>query len=94
MTRYNPAKDRGKLATWGDPVLEEERAWILEREEEEKQVGEGEKQEKGKAKAIDDDDEPEMEDGKGIECQCCFSEYPFVRFFSSRIPTLISVITS
>ena len=29
-------------------------------------------------------DEVLLEDGTGIECGCCFSEYPFVRSFRSR----------
>lgn len=39
---------------------------------------------KGKEKAVEgavDDDEP-LEEGTGIECQCCFAEYPFVSFSS------------
>lgn len=33
---------------------------------------------KGKAVAVPEDDE--VDDGTGIECQCCFAEYPFVCF--------------
>jgi hypothetical protein len=38
VTRYNPEKDRAKLAEWKDQVLEEERAWIVEQEHEERQA--------------------------------------------------------
>lgn len=41
----------------------------------------GGKGDKGKGRAVVEEDE-EIEDGTGIdiECQCCFGEYPFVRF--------------
>jgi hypothetical protein len=41
----------------------------------------GGKGDKGKGRAVVEEDE-EIEDGTGIdiECQCCFEEYPFVRF--------------
>jgi hypothetical protein len=44
-------------------------------------VGEGGlgKDDKGKGKAVAVPEEDEVEDGTGIECQCCFAEYPFVR---------------
>lgn len=92
MTRYNPEKDRAKLAAWKDPVLEEERAWIIEGEQE---IEEGAKQDKGKGKSKAPDggaeEEPEMEDGEGIECQCCFCDYPFVctSFLSYRAPIIV-----
>ena len=41
--------------------------------------GQGGNADKGKGKAValpEEDDE--VEDGTGIECQCCFAEYPFV----------------
>ena len=92
VTRYNPGKDRGKLAAWRDPVLEEERAWIIERDKGEIPDGASDKQDKGKGKAKvvggggGGDEEPELEDSEGIECQCCFSEYSFVCIFSAPIP--------
>lgn len=99
LTKYNPEKDRAKLAGLEDPVLEEERAWIVEMEEEENSVQEGGNLDKGKgkAKAVDggDGEEPELEDGEGIECQCCFCDYPFVcpfLFFSNCTPIFIPLI--
>jgi len=40
---------------------------------------------KGKAKAADqeegeDEDEDQCLEGEGIECNCCFTEYPFVSY--------------
>ena len=79
MTRYNPEKDRAKMAAYKDAVLEEERMWIVEREQE---GDEGKILDKGKGKANAVGGEAEEEqDGEGIECQCCFCEYPFVCAF-------------
>jgi len=73
-------------------VLEEERAWIVEREEGGKGIEEADNQDEGKGKAkavVGAEEEPELEDGEGIECQCCFCEYPFVRFFISLSTALL-----
>jgi len=72
-------------------VFEEERVWLqahlkdmfgvdLEGFEGVGAGGQGGNADKGKGKAValpEEDDE--VEDGTGIECQCCFAEYPFVR---------------
>ncbi len=42
---------------------------------------------KGKGRALPEDDE-DPEDGTGIECQCCFGDYPFV------CPSLLHIATS
>jgi hypothetical protein len=98
LTRYNPEKDRAKLVEWKDPALEEERVWIVEREQGEMPVEEGSNQDKGKgkAKAVDGsaDEEPELEDGEGIECQCCFCEYPFVCILISFATALVYLLRS
>jgi len=81
MKKYNPEKDRANLAVWRDPVLEEERTWIVGGEEGLEEADNQDKG-KGKAKVVDGaEEEPELEDGEGIECQCCFCEYPFVCSF-------------
>lgn len=66
----------------GDLALEEEKAWL------DAELAGG-----GNAKEVDEalDDaneeavmnvpEDEEDDGTGIECQCCFADYPFVRAF-------------
>jgi hypothetical protein len=98
VKKYNPEKDRANLAVWRDPVLEEERAWIVEREEGGNGIEGADNQDKGKGKAKTVDgaeEEPELEDGEGIECQCCFCEYPFVCFFhlfSNRTPIYTPLI--
>ncbi len=43
---------------------------------------------KGKGKATvagqgEDEDEDQCLEGEGIECNCCFTEYPFVSYTSS-----------
>ena len=66
----------------GDVALEEEKVWL----DAELAVG-------GNAKEVDEtldgvnedavmdaDDDDEVS-GMGIECQCCFADYPFVRAF-------------
>ena len=70
-------------------VLEEEKAWL------DAELAGG-----GNAKEVDEtpDDANEdavvdaaddgEDDGTGIECQCCFADYPFVRAFLLAHPTL------
>ncbi|KAF8956276.1 hypothetical protein BDZ97DRAFT_1852621 [Flammula alnicola] len=91
---YNPARERRRLQVLVDEAFMEERAWLEEQlnlrrpeagsaaadggavQDEAGDAGKG----KGKEKAVDllEEDEP-LEDGTGIECQCCFSEYAFVK---------------
>jgi len=71
-------------------VFDEEKKWL----EGYLEGGEGAVNtiDKGKGKAVEE--EEEIEDGTGIECQCCFAEYSFVRRLTSshlvEPPKLIS----
>ena len=70
----------------GDLAFEEEKAWL------DAELVDGGNA-KGEPATMDDVDEnvvpdnadDEEDDGTGIECQCCFADYPFVRaaIFSS-----------
>ncbi|KAF8954518.1 hypothetical protein BDZ97DRAFT_1864738 [Flammula alnicola] len=91
---YNPAREHRRLQVLIDEAFMEERAWLEEQlnlrrpeagsaaadggavQDEAGDAGKG----KGKETAVDlpGEDEP-LEDGTGIECQCCFSEYAFVK---------------
>ncbi|KAK0491629.1 hypothetical protein IW261DRAFT_1324475 [Armillaria novae-zelandiae] len=54
---------KGKGRAKADPEFEREKAWLSRQDEKEKA-------------AVTEDEVPE---GEGIECGCCFSEYPFNR---------------
>jgi hypothetical protein len=70
-----------------DEVFEEERVWLQAHLKDvfgvdlEGVVGKGAMShgDNGKGKAVAKQGDDEVEDGTGIECQCCFAEYPFVR---------------
>ena len=62
-----------------DAAFDEEKTWLeaeLAGVGNEKEVVDEEKE---AVDAVMDDDGEEEEDGNGIECQCCFADYPFVR---------------
>ncbi len=53
---------KGKGRAKVDPEFEREKAWLSRQDEKEEAVV----------------TEEEVPEGEGIECGCCFSEYPFV----------------
>ena len=80
---YIPKHSRAplKFTDVKDAAFDEEKAWLeaeLAGIGNEKEVADKEKE--AVDAVIDDDaDDGEEEDGNGIECQCCFADYPFVR---------------
>lgn len=63
---------KGKGRAKADPEFEREKAWLSRQDEKEKAVV----------------TEEEVPEGEGIECGCCFSEYPFV-----CIPSLVDALS-
>ena len=61
-------KGKGKRVQKHDPELEKELQWIQEKQEEE-----------DAKRAAEIAEELRVQEEGGIECGCCFSEYPFVR---------------
>lgn len=81
-----------------DEAFIEERRWLVDHLQDPNESNAGtvgaptaepEIDEKGKGKAMEPEEEP-LEDGTGIECQCCFTEYAFVR---SSISSHLSLFT-
>ncbi|KAK0190321.1 hypothetical protein F5146DRAFT_1043758 [Armillaria mellea] len=58
-----PTTRKGKGRAKADPEFEREKAWLSRQDEKEKAVV----------------SEEEIPEGEGIECGCCFSEYPFTK---------------
>lgn len=63
---------KGKRKALHDPEFEKERDWINSR------VPDGTAE-----NTVAHDEEEYVDSGDGIECGCCFSDYPFVSSFSA-----------
>lgn len=90
--RVNAKKKGKRKAAASDEEFAKERQWLLAKLQREA-VEKGEKAAAAGTETLSGEAYAEEEEG-GIECGCCFTEYPFVCYHFPFIPFLVYVVVS